>query len=82
VEGGFMSFNLLDKMGIGVMTRNRFNYLEKCIKTLMSYNNSLEYYSPLIIGDDASNKNVCSKIWHLNNYIGDDDEDYILHFLI
>jgi hypothetical protein len=75
------------RFGIGVMTRNRFDYLYKCMKTLLELNpridtrkmaygqndlDTLDY--PIIIGDDASDYKIIEKT--RDTFYGCD----ILHF--
>lgn len=46
------------KLGVGIITCERFDYLEKCINSLYEHNPELKDL-PLIIGDDGS----CDEVW-------------------
>ena len=68
-----------DVVGIGIITRNRYEYLERCVDSLFDNNSYLMDY-PLVIGDDASDKDVLSKTQSKYCCYTDWDENYILHF--
>ena len=73
-----MSYNF----GIGVITRNRFEYLSKCLETIYKHHPKYEYNidAPLIVGDDASDENIVDTMVSYYHKQSEDSNGHVLHF--